>query len=697
MAPRTGTVSHAIAGLQQLNPASKRKHLGQVTGNNMHSKRQRLEAAFPKATIPSHRFSILEDQVPDVKDDDDDADEQNYDHLWHIIRERKAQRYLSEAAMERLDQEKAEETGSTTTAKARKDQQLFAEEMLHPRWIAIKRNKPSSDPQHRLRQLVHEFLSRNDTPFEGLESLVGRLHVNIDEIEQRRIRSRLEYLNASHASEAQWESDLWRHWFLKGSVQTPDSDPIESKPFMGRVVQAKMSLSIRRGAVLPPLLASADDRRASGLHVAKIPWDPDLRKNKGNQERWYPDYLYAVSQSSLATRGNDYYAHEVENTLPAFRIAQHSYLPASWLAEIKSADTELNHLAAENYLAFMSAYLLHERLILRWLTKNNCKGSINAVEIDDSLAIHCISCCGPICKIWRMSIRPRPDPSSSPLKPVRYDMQRLDTLDIRNNRGVSRLGDWINILNAFGLTAQLGGIAADLEAIDANPPVSDEYSWASEKGFVYNPVSEGNSEGIHILAVPLKELRNAYTKGTIKADEYIGNKVVQEWNSEGVPLEVDITLPKHLPTPPSSHEPSASTSEQAVEANAIQRASLSIHANASTWTAHITDTEFTKFSRKGLVVMASAFSSRITGPSQSAPASNASKEALVTYLVSVQTQLGTGLDAAVVWKRMGLQRGDVKKLRVETLRIACVDLGGESIGKTKPELADMVEELLELE
>lgn len=64
-----------------------------------------------------------------------------------------------------------------------------------------------------------------------------------------------------------------------------------------------MVLSGRRGGgVLPPLLASSEDRKESGWAVAETPWHPDMIKAKGKQVLWYPDYLYAVDIGSLYRR-----------------------------------------------------------------------------------------------------------------------------------------------------------------------------------------------------------------------------------------------------------------------------------------------------------------------------------------------------------------------------------------------------------
>ena len=164
--------------------------------------------------------------------------------------------------------------------------------------------------------------------------------------------------------------------------------------------------------------------------------------------------------------------------------------------------------------------------------------STNPVEFDgDSLAVHCITCCGSKCKIWRMSIRPMK--TSSDLEPIRYDMQRLQTLDLEEPDHAQQLCDWINTLNALALTVQFDDIIAETKQVIANAAklaATYSFSWTSKIGFVYVPGSPTK-----IQAAPLNELRNAYNRGEIKAEERIGNTVVQEWDEAGRPLEVPLT------------------------------------------------------------------------------------------------------------------------------------------------------------
>ena len=537
----------------------KRKHLTEITRSSKPSKHVLVDAASSKRRQPYSLIPtppLTEELIPrKAADTISYSEHYNCDHIWDLIRESKAKQYPSDlclanlclATMDAKDGSTAI-TVKTTATQPSKEAQRFAEEMLHPRWITIQREKARNTKPLSLMQKIVQEASDGNSESPNFESIIeDELVASITKEHRVLIKSRLGGLKKSRASEAQWEARLWRRWFLKDSLKELDGDPLDKKAFMGQVVQAKMSLSSDKG-VLPPLLASADNRRESGVVVASVPWHPDLVKQKGNHILWYPDYLYAVSLSSIQTRIQDL---DVDD-LPAFRLAQYKYLPASWIVEIKSEDTDANNLAAEHYSAFISAYLLHERLLLHWIAKNESIESNNPVEFNDSLAIHCITCCGSACKIWRMSIRQKAGSGLEPvgdLEPVRYDMRLLDTLDLETDNGDQRLCDWINALNALALTVQFEGIVADLKGIQANesrlspanasllsPIIAHTYSWTSRVGFVYKAGSTKE-----ICVAPLGKLRKAYINGDIKAERRVGDKVVQEWDEMGQPIEVDIT------------------------------------------------------------------------------------------------------------------------------------------------------------
>jgi hypothetical protein len=536
--------------------------------------------------------------------------------------------------------DKSAASGTTTTTQAKKEQQKFAEEVLHPRWIAIRRQRLWAKTLLDIKEAVANSLGECCDSFRHI--IGDELFASITERQRPLIESRLKHLRSSRASEAQWEADLWRQWFFKNTLQTPDCDPVESKPFMGRIVQARMPFS-GDGAVLPPLLASEGDRRESGLYVARVPWDPDLKIQKGNRVLWYPDYLYAVSLSSLRHRLRGFCQPFIA-ALPAFRLAQNEYLPGNWIAEIKAEDTESNHLAAENYCALMSAYLLHERLILRWITKNSTVQSNNPVELDDSLAVHCITCCGPRCKIFRMSIREKDTPSD--IEPVRYDMEKLDEFSIETKYGDEQLCDWINTLNALALTAQFKSLIMDINAVQAlpTPPASCSDSWTSKIGFVYRTGSQKE-----ICVKQLDDLRKAYTQGEIKAEQTIGDKAIQ-WDEKGQAVEVDIEKPK-------LHQISETAQDSDMPAT-IQKI----------WTAKFTESELLQLRASSVDLIARVLSKDL-GPGDS------SKKEKIQNILTAQNTLDSGRWLALgVWKEI-ISVGDLSQLRSETLQTICKDLG----------------------
>lgn len=523
----------------------KRKRIAEITESSKPPKHVLADATSSKRRQPYPLIPTppLTEEVTARKAADTVSHDEHYncDHIWDLIRESKVKQYPSNLCLANLCPAtmNAKDNGSvvTTTVQPRKEDQKFAEQVLHPRWIAIQRNDRAVNPLsviQKIGQKASDGDSESTQQPPNLKSIIGdELFANINEGHEVLI-SKLRFLKKSQASEPQWEARLWRRWFFKDSIREPDDKPSDLKPFMGQIVQAQMSLA-SGGAVLPPLLASPDNRRKSGLVVALVPWHPNLDQ-KGNHILRYPDYLYAVSQSSL--RLDDELVNFRVDNLPAFRLAQYKCLPANWIAEIKSEDTAANHLAAEHYCAFMSAYLLHERLLLHWIAKNESIKSNNPVEFNDDLAVYCITCCGSACRIWRTSIRTKE--INSDLEPVRYDMRILDDLDLDEDDGSQRLCDWINALNALALTVQFEGIIADLKGIQANESrlpsaIPNNYSWTSKIGFVY---SEGSVTEIRVA--PLSELRKAYNNGDIKAHEQIGDKVIV-WDEEGQPLEVDIT------------------------------------------------------------------------------------------------------------------------------------------------------------
>ena len=651
----------------------KRKHLTEITRSSKPSKHVLVDAASSKYRQPHSLIPtppLTEELIPrKAADTISYSEHYNCDHIWDLIRESKAKQYPSNLCLANLCLATMDTKGDstaisiiTTPTQAKKEQHRYAEEMLHPRWIAIERTKNRiAKPLPTIQEIVQKALDEEQSP--DIKSIIeDELFASISNEHRVLIKSRLKDLKESRASELQWEARLWRRWFLKDSLQDLNGDPL--KPFIGRIVQAKMSLSRDRG-VLPPLLASADNRRESRLFVAPVPWAPNLLKQKGNHILWYPDYLYAVSLSSLRCQIHDLDDMDVDQ-LPAFRLAQYKHLPANWIAEIKSENTEANHLAAEHYSAFISAYLLHERLLLHWIAKNESIKSNNPVEINDSLAVHCMTCCGSACKIWRMSVRKKE--TKSDLEPVRYDMQLLDTLDLENGNDDKRLCDWINALNALALTVQFKDIIADLKGVQANEsrlsaneshlsPATHNYSWTSKVGFVYKAGST------QICVASLDELRKAYNNGDIKAGagQRIGDKVI-EWDDKGQPIEVDITQKGEQVSKPdaSSILPSAPYA-------------------GNTRMTQVAEADLRRLTSSTIRRITQAFSAHENSEGDM----GSTKEEHIGYVTRAQQALAAGgMDFSDIWKIMKLSKVDLNRLRVETLRVIYDSIGARDLGPT---------------
>lgn len=679
----------------------KRKRLAEITESSKPSKHVLADATSSKrrqlySLIPTPPLTE-ELTAKKAADTVSHSEHYNCDHIWDLIRELKAKQYTSNLCLTNLCpatmDAKDDFTIITTTTQPRKEQQRYAEEMLHPRWIAIKRKKDRiAKPLLEIQTCVRKALREGQSP-DFKSTIEDELFASISDKHRVLIKSRLKDLKESRASELQWEARLWRRWFLKDSLRDLDGDPSDSEPFMGQIVQAKMSLS-GDGGVLPPLLASSNDRRESRLVVASVPWAPDLIKQKGNHILWYPDYLYAVSLSSLRRQIPDFDVDE----LPAFRLAQYKYLPGNWIAEIKSEDTQANHLAAEQYSAFISAYLLHERLLLHWIAKNESIESNNPVEFNDNLAIHCITCCGSVCKIWRMSVRAN---TGLDHEPIRYDMQILDTLDLETDNRDQRLCDWINAFNALALTVQFKDIITDLQGIQANesllssanksrlsPTIPHTYSWTSKVGFVYNAGS-----ATEICVAPLSDLRKAYKNGEIKADEQIGDKVI-EWDEKGQPLEVDITgkgeqVPKPGASPilPGASITLSSTSSALPDApSALPGASSAIPGASSTLpSAPSVGSVQTRFTEAELRRLSSPVVERIAKALSRANSGDdigSTRKEHTRYITEARQASDAGGMRMDIWKKMKLSKGDLDKLRVDTLRTIISSIGARDPGST---------------
>jgi hypothetical protein len=127
---------------------------------------------------------------------------------------------------------------------------------------------------------------------------------------------------------------------------------------------------------------------------------------------------------------------------------------------------------ARQYLAFIGALLLQERLLLRHLTDEAQQNS--EVLFDESLRVYLITNCGPISTVYEMKIRNeilkmknlKPDKhadKASAKKPVRFDSRRLYSFDLTT---VSGCDDFKKCLNSIHYSPAL--MAQGFEASQSN-------------------------------------------------------------------------------------------------------------------------------------------------------------------------------------------------------------------------------------
>ena len=450
-----------------------------------------------------------------------DDSEDNYDSFWHVLRERKAQLYLLQQQRAQPEVNMAGTESTTSSEKLARGLKKWKESYLHPRFIRIQEDtdlhaKPSSEHLKALQRLSATDKSERDTIGKGtyIEEFTKVLK------EERREWASM--LTGDHANEARWETDYWQQYFLKTSRQL-DSMKTTKAPIIHRIPQASIAIAHDRAKLTPLIADKREDRRESGLTVNKLVWQPGLSSKGKADLLWYPDHQYAITTKYFVP------GRQIRG-LPFFRLAQTSYLPPHLLVEVKANATRIDWESTQNSLAFLTAYLLHERLILRFLSQNSDIEQSQPINVED-LHIHALSLCGAEAKIWRMHVR-----SGAGLTklPIRYDMHLIAKLHSVNEDDAQQLRLWINAINAHAQAVTFQGLQQDFHSYD-NLHESKETLRLQDIGFVY--VESGDGEKM-IAAKPLKELREAFRKGNIRADQRIGKSVIYEVDEDGTAREM---------------------------------------------------------------------------------------------------------------------------------------------------------------
>jgi hypothetical protein len=486
----------------------------------------------PRSSRPS---SPISSEPPQSAQTFNGSSDYNYDPLWHVLRQQKAQLYLHQQQQAQPEVNMAGSKSMTSSEHLEKGNKRWKESYLHPRFIRI---LESSDLNGKLSSEHLEDM-RHSSPTDKSERDTIGIGTFIEELTEDLLKEMQEWaftLKKVQANEARWEIDYWQRYFLKTSRQL-DSMKTTKAPVIHRIPQASIAIAHDRAKLTPLIADSPEDRRESGLLVDTIVWQPSFSSKSQADRIWYPDHQYAITTKRFAS------GRRIEG-LPFFRLAQTSYLPPHLLVEVKANAKRIDWEQTQNSLAFLTAYLLHERLLLRFLSQNASIEQSQSIDVED-LYVHALSLCGAEAKIWRMHVRSSDNFTDLP---IRYDMHLIAKLDSVDDDHAQQLRSWINAINAHAQAVTFPSLQQDFKSYD-NLHKTKETTRLQDIGFVY--VESGDGEK-RIAAKRLKELREAFRKGVIRPDERIGDSVIFEIDEDGNAMEMPIGVDHTFLTPPES-------------------------------------------------------------------------------------------------------------------------------------------------
>ncbi|KAF2416662.1 hypothetical protein EJ08DRAFT_654687 [Tothia fuscella] len=510
---------------------------------------------------------LNDDYDYDHDHDNDCAEDYNYDPLWHVIRQQKAQRYLSvqeqrNQRQQPLDSADMSSRPSTTTTENRaKGNKQWREGYLHPRFIRVQEGldlhgKPSPEHLRDLQKLSNPLSNVASSPLHLPTSerasveqdLVGE-GTFIEEFTEEILREMREWaaeLSNPRANEARWEIDYWQIFFLKSSRQLARKDATQ-KPVIHRIPQASIAIAHDQAKLTPLIADNAEDRRESGLIINSV-FKPNFSGKSQANRIWYPDHQYAITARTFAQGRQTY-------NLPFFRLVQPKHLPPHLLVEVKADAKPSDWIETQNSLAFLTAYLLHERLLLRFLSQNNSIDKGSCFNVED-IYLHGLSLCGTVAKVWRMYVRDGGDLEGLP---IRYDLHLITELDTLDADLARELRVWINAINAHAQAVTYHELERAFNAYSDIHKGKDS-ARLQDVGFIY--VSAGGKGGVRIAARRLENLRRDFRKGIIEPEEALGSTVItfdDKGNAREVPAG-PILRGKHL-TPSESEGSVAATAD----------------------------------------------------------------------------------------------------------------------------------------
>ncbi|KAF4627652.1 hypothetical protein G7Y89_g10498 [Cudoniella acicularis] len=134
--------------------------------------------------------------------------------------------------------------------------------------------------------------------------------------------------------------------------------------------------------------------------------------------------------------------------------------------EKQSADLQSE---AQQYLAFVCACILQERLLLRHLTDLAQQDS--KILWDESLCVYGMTNYGGASTIWKMYVRNessslgaskvKSKKTSNGKKFVRFDFRKLCSLNLTIEKDCNKLKDWVNYIHYWGLKVHMPAVMAE--------------------------------------------------------------------------------------------------------------------------------------------------------------------------------------------------------------------------------------------
>ncbi|KAH7317251.1 hypothetical protein BKA65DRAFT_515641 [Rhexocercosporidium sp. MPI-PUGE-AT-0058] len=282
-----------------------------------------------------------------------------------------------------------------------------------------------------------------------LKRLLGEVYVDFDNAELIMSCSRFE-----RASEAEWTASVYCYFFLKASSVLANTGILLRR-------QPTMTWLGPNVNICPPPPVCFD-RRASLQPLRGTFW------LQHTQAYCRPDHCFYVYQQL----GRD------ENKLPAMRGgAQHTggtdTCPPYLITEAKCSDASGGERAARQYLAFVMASLLHEKLLL-WHMTEKAQANTAIPSDDEALQVFGMTNCGKNTKIFRMNIRRghKSDSERKERRYARYDLMRLADLDLTKDKDCEELKMWMNYIHYWGLTVHKEALSAKAAEAVSGPVLS---------------------------------------------------------------------------------------------------------------------------------------------------------------------------------------------------------------------------------